>query len=337
MIYLHGMGHFHPDNVITNRFISDLDIGSDETWIMERVGIASRHTTLALDYIRETRNSDPRAAREASMVSRQDMGVKAATLAMERAGVTVEDIGMVISGTSTPEHTIPAEATCIAAGLGVEATCFDLNSACSTFLVQLSVLDTMAPHKTPPYILIVHPENYTHVVDYSDRTTAPLFGDGASAAVVSLTEPSNKVFSHLSCQSNPSAWDTVRIPRMGHFTQQGQSVQGFAIRTATQCLKRLQQSDPQPASPLTFIGHQANALMLSHVCERCHIPPERHWHNVVDHGNTGGSSAPSVLSQNWSRLTQGDRVAMVVVGSGLTWGEALLTITDKHSKESCIQ
>lgn len=334
MIYLHGMGHFHPDNIISNPFISELDIGSDDEWIMDRVGISSRFTSLSLDYIRETRNKDPRGAWEASQYTRQEMGVKAADMALSRAGITAEDIGLVISGTSTPEHTIPAEAACIAAGLNIEAPCFDLNSACSTFLVQLAFLNNMKPEKTPAYILIINPENYTHVVDYTDRNTVPLFGDGTSAAVVSLTIPSDKFFSHLHCDSSPMEWNTVRIPRMGHFTQQGKVVQGFAIRTATQSLRRLKSHDPDHESSLTFIGHQANFLMLNHVCHRCDIPPNRHWFNVVDHGNTGAASAPSVLSQNWDRLKEGQRVAMVVVGSGLTWAETLLTIKTNQGVSS---
>jgi 3-oxoacyl-[acyl-carrier-protein] synthase-3 len=330
MIYLHGMGHFHPENVITNRFLSDLDIGSDEEWIMERLGIVSRRTSLPLSYIKDTRNRDPRSAFEASLYSRQEMGGKAASMALDRAGLTPSDIGLVISGTSTPEHTIPAEAALIAAGLSIEAPCFDLNSACSTFLVQLSVLNWMKPEQTPPFILVINPENYTHTVDYTDRNTAPLFGDGASAAVVSLTVPSDKAFTRLSCDSDPLSWNKVRIPRNGHFTQDGKAVQGFAIRTASRSLKRLLEDEEENGKLITFIGHQANYLMLDHVRERCGIRPENHWHNVVDHGNTGGSSAPSVLSQNWDRLKDGDRVAMVVVGSGLTWGEALLTV--KHRK-----
>lgn len=332
MIYLHGMGHFHPENIITNHFIAELDIGSDEEWIMERLGIMSRFTSLSLDYIRDTRNRDPRCAWEASLYSRQEMGGKAAAMALDRAGIKPSDIGLVISGTSTPEHTIPAEAALIAAGLAIEAPCFDLNSACSTFLVQLSVLDSMKPEKTPPYILIVNPESYTHVVDYSDRNSAPLFGDGVSAAVVSLSVPSSKVFTRIACDSNPLEWNKVRIPRSGHFTQQGKAVQCFAIRTATQSLKRLQEVNHEDGIPLTFIGHQANFLMLDHVRERCRIPLDKHWYNVVTHGNTGGSSAPSVLSQNWDRLESGHRVAMVVVGSGLTWGEALLTVKDKNRR-----
>src|SRR6056297_1126044 len=99
MLYLHGLGHFHPENVISNRFLSELDIGSDEEWIMERVGIAARRTSLSLDYIKTTKNKDPRQAREAATHSRTDGAVEAARMALDRAGLTPADIGMVISGT----------------------------------------------------------------------------------------------------------------------------------------------------------------------------------------------------------------------------------------------
>ncbi len=327
MLFLHGMGHYHPENLISNKFIDELDIGSDDEWIMERVGIRNRRTSLSLDYIKTTKNKDPRAASEASSITRAEAGKKAAAMAIERAGLAPSDIGWVISGTSTPELTIPAEAAIMAAELDIDAPCIDINSACSTFLVQLACIARMKPETMPPYVLVINPENYTHVVDYSDRAVAPIFGDGCSAAVISATIPSNRRFGMFNHNSNPSAWSRIKIPRSGHFTQDGRIVQGFAIRTATRALKNLMVSCDGVTHQIKFIGHQANRLMLDHVCERCGILSDNHWHNVTDHGNTGASSAPSVLSQNWNRLSTGDHIAMVVVGAGLTWAEAMLNIT----------
>ena len=327
MLYLHGMGHYHPENILTNDFLTGLDIGTDDEWIMERTGIKNRRTSLSLDYIKTTKNRDPRAASEASHVTRAESGKKAATMALERAEVSPVDIGWVISGTSTPECTIPAESAIMAAELNIDAPCLDINSACSTFLVQLAFIARMRPEATPSYILIINPENYTHVVDYSDRSVAPIFGDGCSAAVVSAIVPSNKLFERFHNDSDPSAWSRIKIPRSGHFTQEGRIVQGFAIRTATRALKNLMAAYDGENKQIKFIGHQANRLMLNHVCERCGIEDENHWYNVTDHGNTGASSAPSVLSQNWNNINSGDHIAMVVVGAGLTWAEAMLKIT----------
>ena len=105
-----GMGHFHPGNEITNRFLEDLDIGTTDEWILERTGIRSRRTTLPLDYIRETRNRDPRAAIEAAEISNAEMGARAARMALERSGVDVSDVGLVIGGGCAPDTVTPAEA-----------------------------------------------------------------------------------------------------------------------------------------------------------------------------------------------------------------------------------
>ena len=326
MLYLHGMGHFFPENVITNRFISELDIGSDEQWILERVGISARRTSLDLDYIKTTKNKDPRAAAEASTSSRPQAAAAAAKMALSRAGLKPGDIGMIISGTSTPEFTIPAEAAVIAAEIGIDAPCLDINTACSTFVVQLAFLDAMAPPRMPAYILLVNPENYTHVTDYSDRRVAPLFGDGCSAAVVSTQVPASKRFEALAHGSTPGAWERVKIPKGGHFSQDGGYVQRFAIRRATQSLRHLSARYPIDHNRFKFVGHQANLMMLNHVCKRCDIPGTSHWHHVVDYGNTGCSGAPTVLSRNWEKLSQNEYIALAVVGAGLTWAHAMLIV-----------
>lgn len=326
MLYLHGMGHFHPENIITNSFIAELDIGSDEEWIMERVGIKERRTSLPLDYIRTTKNKDPREAIEVSLLPRKTGSREAALLAMERANLTPEDIGMVISGSCTSDHLIPAEASIVASELGIDAPCIDINSACSTFVVQLAFLAGMNPDAVPRYILVVNPETFTHVVDYSDKKAAPLFGDGFSAAIVSNCVPSQMWFESFSYSSTPASWEKVVIPQGGHFDQDGRAVQGYAIRKVTTALKHLQEEFKNEEENMKFIGHQANFMMLSHVCERCSISEDNHWYNVVDFGNTGSAGAPIVLSQNWDNLNKGDLVAMAVVGSGLTWGNTMLRV-----------
>ena len=328
MLYVHGMGHYHPENVITNRFLSDLDIGSNEKWIMERVGIRERRTSLDLDYIRQTLNRDTRAAAEASICTRAWCGAQAAQMALDRAGLKTEDVGMVISGSSSPLVVCPAEAATVASELGVEAPCFDINSACSTFIVQLGTLAAMRMDSLPRYILAINLEHVTHSVDYSDRNSAPLFGDGAAAAVVSMEEPSSVEFFGAEFYSIPSSWDKAVIPQGGHFYQEGRAVQGYAIRKTTESLRHLQYRYGTEAPCMRFVGHQANYMMLSHVCQRCGIVDDDHWHSVREFGNTGCSGAPSVLSQNWESLRPGDHVAMVVVGGGLTYGHAMLRTAD---------
>lgn len=331
MLYLHGLGHYHPENVITNRFISELDIGSDEDWIMERVGIAARRTSLALDYIKTTKNRDPREAAEASIVSRKEAGAAAGRMALGRAGIGAADVGMVISGTSTPDYTIPAEASIVAAELGIEAPCLDINAACSTFGVQLGIVSAMASAHLPEFVLLVNPENYTHTVDYRDRRVAPLFGDGCSAAVVSAHVPSNKRITSCAYDSNPGSWRRVQIPTGGHFYQDGSYVQRFAIRRATDSVRHLQEKHPAAGRGMKFVGHQANLGMLRHVCQRCGIAETAHWHDIVNFGNTGCSGAPAVVSRRWEQLAPGDHIAMALVGSGLTWAHAMVHVDAREA------
>jgi 3-oxoacyl-[acyl-carrier-protein] synthase-3 len=129
MLSLHSLGHFNPENEVTNQFLQDLDIGTTDEWIVERVGIRSRRTVLPLDYIRTTRNRDPRMAVEAALYSNAEMGRRAAELAIARAGITKNDIGLIIAGGSTPDTASPAEACNIARALGMEIPAFDVNSA----------------------------------------------------------------------------------------------------------------------------------------------------------------------------------------------------------------
>ncbi len=329
MLYLHGIGHFHPENVITNRFLEELGIGTDEAWIMERVGIRERRTVLSLDYIRETKNCDVRAAHEASIYQNAETAAAAAQMALERAGLKPGDIGLVISGSSIPAITTPAEAATVAAELGIDAPCLDVNSACTTFGMQVEFLNRMAADKLPPFVLMVQPEGITRVIDYSDRSASVLFGDATTAAVVSASVKARAAFTETSCGTNPSGWEKVTIRSASYFRQDGQAVQGFAIRRMTESLQNLKSGLPPQQGRFRFIGHQANLGALRTVCERAGIPEEQHWCNVADFGNTGGAGAPAVLSRHWEELIPGDRVAICLVGAGLTWVSLLLAIEEQ--------
>ena len=321
-LYLLGMGHFHPENVIDNEFLTKLDIGTNDEWITERTGIRRRRTVLGLDYLTSTRNADPRAAGAASAYTNGQTGAKAARMALERAGLQPSDIGLVIAGGCSPQHTIPAEACSIAAELGIEAPGYDINSACSSFAAQLNALRNTKPEALPDYILIVNAENTTRTVDYSDRSTAVLWGDGTAATIVSPRVRGRFGVKWTTLVSDPSGWDKVSIPTGGFFQQNGSAVQTFGIRKSGEMLKALREH----VNPEThyYIGHQANLLMLQSICDRAGIPAERHLFNVNEFGNCGAAGAPSVLSQNWDRFQPGEEIALVVVGSGLTWGGVAL-------------
>lgn len=326
-LHLHGVGHFHPENEITNRFLEELDIGTSEAWILERVGIRVRRTTLPLDYIRQTRNRDVRQGAEVALYKNAGLAKRAAELAIQRAGIAPEQIGLVISGSNAPDVLCPAEACFVARELGIEAQAFDLNSACSSFLVQLQTLSMMDPAKLPDFVLLVAVDSLTRSVDYSDRATAVLFGDAAAAAVLSPRAPGPARILHAQCATSPAGAEKVVVERTGHFRQDGRAVQMFAIKRTREGYEKIREAVAEEggdAGALHFIGHQANLRVLEQVCRRCGIPPERHHANVELFGNTGSASAPSVLSMGWEKWRSGDDVALVAVGGGLTWGRALV-------------
>lgn len=323
-LYLHGLGHFHPENEITNRFLEDLDIGTTDAWILERVGIRSRRTVLPLDYIRDTRNRDARMVRDVMLYGNAETGRRAAEMAIARAGIDKSDIGMVISGSSAPDMVTPADACTIAAALGLEVPCFDVNSACTSFHVAMNLLSMMDPDKLPRFVLSVVPEGVTRTVDYSDRSAAVLWGDGTSAAVVSTREPGRATILGNTLESSPAGHDKVTIPRMGHFQQEGRTVQMFAIKKTARCYQALRERYAQEGRRLHFVGHQANLMMLDKVCELCEVPKDRHHSNVQDFGNTAGAGSVGVLSMRWDEWTDEDDVAVAGVGAGLTWSSFLL-------------
>jgi len=331
VLYLHGIGHFHPENVIDNDFLCSLDIGVDAAWIEERVGILERRTTLSLDYIRRTRNADARAAVEGATTSTTEMAQRAAELALCRARLKTEHIKMILAGGCCPEMLIPAEACRLAAALGAIAVAFDVSAACASFAAQVYFLTQMREELLPDFVLLASVEAFTRTINYSDRRAAVLFGDAATAAIVSPRVVSNVRIVASRFQTDPSGHNQITIPAGGHFEQDGHRVQLFAIRKTMELVDEFRSSANGSRSDASefFIGHQANLRMLESVCERLKISPENHLANVKNFGNCGAAGAPSVLSQNWDSLPS-CAINLAVVGSGLSWGGVRICIQNPN-------
>lgn len=319
-----GLGHFNPDNEITNQFLEDLDIGTNDEWILERTGIRSRRTSLSLDYIRETRNADPRGAIEAAEISNAQMGARAAEMALARAGVGIEDVGLLLGGGCAPNTVSPAEACNIGRELGAQTACLDINSACSSFIAGVYMLSMMDPAKLPEIVLLVTAEPMTGTVHYDDRASAVLWGDGALAAVFSTKQRGRAELIGQTFVSDPSGNDKVVVPRLGHFAQEGRTVQTFAIRKTSDLYLATEKDLRDNARNFHFVGHQANLRMLESVCRRCKIPKDLHHSNCEWFGNTAGASSGSVISAKWDEWTPNDDICVVGVGSGLSWGSYLM-------------
>ncbi|MFY7929130.1 MAG: 3-oxoacyl-ACP synthase III family protein, partial [Oligoflexus sp.] len=292
-IYLQSMGHYHPETVLDNHFFESLDIGSDSVWVEERTGIEARRSVLAPDDIRALKagRTTLQALRtEGRVMPIADMSVPAWTLLRERyPDLDPSKIEVLICGTSIPDFDIPANAGTIASRLGLNCLSFDANSACSSFVLDLHLARSLIRSGAHRKIAIFNPERYSLRVDFNDRNTCVLFGDGCSAALVSsVPRPGSIRVIDTFLMSDPSGHDLVKIP-VGHtFSQNGKAVQKFAItRTIEATLQILERNNLTPSDVTYFTGHQANLRMVTSAADRLGIAADRHLHNVEHLGNQG--------------------------------------------------
>ncbi len=332
MLYIHGAGHYHPPNVIDNAFLESLNIDTTDQWIMERVGIKKRHTVLDLNDIKTTQNKQVGDIK--FQIDSAQMGARAIEMALSRAGINKEEVGMVIAASCSPTYSLPANACVVAKACGIDAFSVDISSACSSFAAHMHFLNNMHESAMPDYVVCVIPESWTTTTDYSDRRTAVLIGDGAAAVVVSKKHVAAMKIGHTTMTSNPDAWEKVQTKTGHHFFQEGLSVQKFAIKKTIETFKSLEQLSGKSLNQHYFISHQANLTMLKSVCKKLRIPDENHLFNVDQHGNCGAAGAPSVLSQNWDQFKIGDHITLVVVGAGLTWGGMHISVDETRPNSS---
>lgn len=303
-LFLSRLAVWRPDEVLRNADLARLVDTSDE-WIFEHVGIRERRRAPADMPVHE-------------------MGARAARLALE--GEDPAAIDLVVCGLSVSDYQIPATANLIAAECGAAgAAAFDVRAACSSFLFALHAARGLLASGMHRRALIVVPELYTRAVDYADRGTCVLWGDAAVACVASAERPPGLSLEVEDTRigSRSADWRAIQIPARGVFQQQGATVQGFAIRKMSAIVEE-QLAARQLSAVEWFVGHQANAGILSRVCARLGMRPEQSFTNIERFGNTGAAGAPSALADNLDRLRHGDRVVVATVGAGLSWGTALL-------------
>jgi 3-oxoacyl-[acyl-carrier-protein] synthase-3 len=331
-VYLHSIGHYWPQTILTNQFFNELDIGSSDTWIEDRTGIRERRSVLGLDSVRALRRGETSIAKlieEKKIEPLASMCKSAWGVALERCS-QVPSFDTVIGGTSIPDDDVPASGCTVASEVGIgPCQAFDVSSACSTFVVQSHVVRGLMQSRMAERVAVFCGERYTLRQDFSDRRSSILFGDCAIAAMFGA-EPLAGSMEVLDTfvQSDPSGASQINIPTGRFFYQNGPVVQKFAVTKTVESVKKLLERNRLNISDIQyFIGHQANYRMLVSVGQRLDLPESKHLHNVQLYGNQGGAGAPSVLSMNWDKFKAGDLVAIAVVGAGLTWGGMLLRKT----------
>ena len=314
-----GCGAYLPARIVTNQEISQRVETSDE-WIQQRTGIRER-----------------RLAAEGELTS--DLGVKAAEAALEDAGLAPDELDLIICATSTPDETFPATATRIQSALGMTGgAAFDLQAVCSGFVYGLSVADSFIRSGQAGTVMVLGAETFSRILDWSDRGTCVLFGDGAGAIVVRQVENdggardpgilSTHIYSDgrhhdaLYVDGGPSSSQTS-----GYLRMDGREVFRHAVvRMAEAIDVALASNGLTPGDIDWLVPHQANARIIDAMAKRLNLPADRVVLTVDRHANTSAASIPLALAEATAdgRIQAGDLVLIEAMGGGFTWGSALI-------------
>lgn len=321
-LYILGMGAHQPETLIDNKFIENLNVGTNEEWILDKIGIVTRRSSLPLDYIASTLNADPRQAVEVAHTNPLEMGAEAARIAMERAGVTSQQIKLLICNCCTPDTLVPTESRALAERLGIDAETYEVYTACPAVALHLDLLNRFAD--LPEYVLCVSTATLTQNVNYKDRSDGAIWGDGAAAWVVSMKHPGRLKVLDTFFMSDPVRCDAVVVDTYGFFHQDGRAVRDFSVRQTVRLIKSIEARYDIDWERDIFVGHQANKTMLDQITNNRGIPEENHWHNVTEVGNQAGAGAPASIAAHWDEIRPGQRIVVAVVGAGLSWGSVLL-------------
>ena len=318
-----GLSTYVPPRVLTNADLEKMVSTSDE-WILQRTGIRERHI------------AEPG-------VATSDLAKVAAEGAIREAGITAADIGFIVVGTTTPDTIFPSTACMLQAKLGVpRAWGFDLGAACSGFTYALTTAAQMVATGAHDYALAVGADVMSSIIDYTDRTTCVLFGDGAGAVVVAPAADGEEGvidFAHVIDGSGghalcmpaggskmPASKETVE-QRLHYVKQEGATVFKFAVKNTEEIARRvLERNGLQPSQLDLFVSHQANRRIIEASAERLGLGPDKVIINLEMYGNTTAGTIPLALAdaRRQGRLKKGDLVLLASVGAGFTVGAVLL-------------
>jgi 3-oxoacyl-[acyl-carrier-protein] synthase-3 len=304
-ITLQGLGYYVPEDVLTNFDLERMVDTSDE-WIVTRTGIRER-----------------RIAKKESLL---DMAEKASRMALDMAKVSPQDIDAIILATLTPELGFPASACLLQGKLECKrGFAFDISAACSGFLYGLEVARGLIQGSGLKKVLLVGAEKLSSIVNWQDRSTCVLFGDGAGAVVVS-NEGEGEILASV-MRSDGNAWEILYAEKCSYINMKGRELFKLAVKSMEEvCLEVLQRAGLSVEQIDLFVPHQANIRIMEALAERLNISMEKVYSNIHKYGNTSAASIPIALTEAYleGRLKRGDLVLMTAMGGGLTWGATLI-------------
>ena len=318
-VIIRGCGSYLPKNIVTNHDLAD-KVDTTHEWIVERTGIEARHI-----------------AADGELTS--DLAYNAAQNALKDAGMAADEIDLIVLATSTPDHTFPATATKVQAKLGIHhGAAFDVQAVCSGFVYALSVAENLLKSGQHKKALVIGAEVFSRILDWEDRTTCVLFGDGAGAVVLETAEgegtnddrgilaaqlrSDGRYYDKLYVDGGPSTNQITGFLRM-----EGREVFRHAVGNISSIiLSTIEQSGLKPSQVDWFVPHQANKRILEGTARKVGMSMDKIVITLDKHGNTSAASIPLALDEAYKdgRIKKGDLVLLEAMGGGFTWGAVLI-------------
>ena len=313
-----GCGAYLPGQALTNHQLAERVDTSDE-WIVERTGIRSRHI-----------------AADGEMTS--DLAIAATKEALKSAGIAGSEIDLIVLATATPDETFPATATRVQAAIGAKGCAFDIQAVCTGFVYAIATADNFIKCGQARNALVIGAETFSRILDWEDRTTCVLFGDGAGAVVLRAENGAGNgtsrgvLSTHLYSNGNhhdclyvdggPSSTQTV-----GHLRMKGREVFRHAVVNLADVVREAMDTHGLTSADIDwFVPHQANKRIIAQTAKKLDLSMDKVVLTVERHGNTSAASVPLALDEaiRDGRIKQGDMVLLEAMGGGFTWGAALV-------------
>ena len=319
-----GVGSVLPPNRVPNTWFEDKVATSDE-WIRDRTGIEARH------FVDEG-------------VFTSDLALAAGQIALETAGISAAQVDLIVCASVTGDTPFPSTAVWVQQKLGISAPAFDVNAACAGFSYALATATGFIESGTADTVLLIGAEVFSRILDFTDRQTCVLFGDGAGAAVLQASDHAGIEGTVLGADGTaaeilimpgggsrePATPETVAASRHRIFMPNGREVFKRAVtEMAAACREVLEKNGHSTDDVDLLIPHQANARIMTAVADRLHIPPEKAVIDVAEVGNTSAASIPIAMDRAYraGRMKEGDLVVFASFGAGLTWGATAMRWT----------
>ena len=312
---LRGVGSYLPEKILTNKDLEETIDTTDE-WIKERTGISQRHVAAQNEYT-------------------SDLAVIAAKSALSNAEMSTQDIDLIIVATTTPDYTFPSTATIVQKKLGIKhGAAFDIQAVCSGFIYGMSIADSMLKSGSAKNILLIGAETFSRILDWNDRSTCVLFGDGAGAFILSSDNVTDFGILNTLIRSNGEHRELLYVDggpskseNVGKLRMIGNQVFKHAVKDIASIMNECADSYGVAISDIDwFVPHQANQRILNGVAKRLCLNDEQVISTVSIHANTSAASVPLAMdfAIKDGRIKRGDLIMLEAFGGGFTWGASLL-------------